>query len=141
MAIATGTTAAQDYQAKKERERRRQALNSLEGRDIFPIPDCQNPALREAVMRSFKRFAEVCFSSTLFARLVEGSLGSDRKDRKSYSRGRSFRFGYAAGEREDDACSRRGHLGCIVRISTLCRSDWCEQVESGEAAKWAEERP
>lgn len=50
------------YEKRKERERKRQAVQSAEGRDIGQIPDCGDDELRAEVIRSFKSFCEVCFA-------------------------------------------------------------------------------
>jgi hypothetical protein len=49
------------YQRRKERERKRQAVQSAEGRDIAPIPECGDDDLRQTVVESLKAFCEICF--------------------------------------------------------------------------------
>lgn len=55
------TESFEAYQKRKERERKRQAVQSAEGRDIAPIPECGDDELKQSVIKSFKLFCEVCF--------------------------------------------------------------------------------
>ena len=64
--VADGTTANDSYQRHKELARRRQAILSMEGRDIYPIPKCKNHLLRESVSKSFRRFCEVVFTKSFY---------------------------------------------------------------------------
>lgn len=48
------------YAARKERERKRQADQSRDGRDIGPIPACTDPALVAKLSKSLRQFCEQC---------------------------------------------------------------------------------
>ena len=52
------------YQARKDREARRQAEMSESGRDIGDLPPVANPARREAASKSFRLFCETYFAAT-----------------------------------------------------------------------------
>lgn len=53
-----------DYERRKERERKRQAEQSAKGRDIGPLPKCAEPELVERCRYDFKLFCETFFSAT-----------------------------------------------------------------------------
>ncbi len=59
-------TLADRYRERKERERKRQADQSREGRDIGEIPKVADPKLRERCTKSFKAFCETCFPGKFY---------------------------------------------------------------------------
>jgi len=59
-------TLADRYRERKERERRRQADQSREGRDIGQIPKVADPKLRERCSKSFRAFCETCFPGKFY---------------------------------------------------------------------------
>jgi hypothetical protein len=48
------------YEQRKERERKRQADQSRDGRDIGPIPPCADPELVAKLSKSLRLFCETC---------------------------------------------------------------------------------
>lgn len=55
------TQSRDSYQRRKDRERERQAEQSRAGRDIGDVPKVKDPKAREACIKSFRKFCELCF--------------------------------------------------------------------------------
>lgn len=78
------------YEKRKERERKRQAVQSAEGRDIGDIPACGDDDLRAEVIRSFKSFCEVCFPKRFRLEWSDDHLHAIQQIENSVLKGEMF---------------------------------------------------
>lgn len=88
--VSLAKESVEAYERRKERERKRQAAQSQEGRDIGEIPCCGDDDLRADVLRSFKLFCEVCFPRRFRLEWSEDHLYAIQQIEQSAIEGKTF---------------------------------------------------
>lgn len=111
------------YEARKERERKRQARMSAEGRDIAPMPKCRRPAERKKCEASLKYFALHCFPSKFGKTFSKDHLQAIQKMEDSIVNGALFALSMPRGSGKTTLivvavmwailCGHRGYIALI----------------------------
>jgi len=119
----TRRTVSQPYAERKERERKRQARMSAEGRDIAPMPKVRRPAERKKCEASLQYFATRCFADKFKKSFSPDHLRAIQKMEDSIVNGALFALSMPRGSGKTTlivvaviwaiVCGHRGYIALI----------------------------
>lgn len=103
---ALGQNDQSQYDRRKNREARRQADMSAEGRDIGTIPDVVNPERREKCRRSLKLFCETYFPEIFYLPWSEFQIETINRIQAAVLHGGNFALAMPRGSGKTTLCER-----------------------------------